>query len=201
MRPDSKSVTTDCGKALEPTSTTFALITQPAMVLSAFSSELYLKCLLCLESGSVPPTHNLKVLFRQLHTATRERLRELWDLSSQTPERQKLVAFIKTMLDSKNLRFDLAYALDAGANAFQELRYFYEKEKLLFLLNDFHDMLRTVILREKGPCGDSQRTFKDWLMESGRFHHRERQKVAMTSPQPHARHGVLSLDHGARCNY
>lgn len=38
----------------------FPLIAHPAMVLSAFASELYLRCLLCIEPGIVPNTPNLK---------------------------------------------------------------------------------------------------------------------------------------------
>jgi hypothetical protein len=42
------------------------LIGRPTMVLSAFASELYLKCLLCAENGTVPNEHNLQTLFVRL---------------------------------------------------------------------------------------------------------------------------------------
>jgi hypothetical protein len=38
----------------------------PTLVLCAFASELYLKCLLVVETGKAAPTHNLKALFREL---------------------------------------------------------------------------------------------------------------------------------------
>src|SRR4051794_30873588 len=65
------------------------LIAHPAMVLSVFSTELYLKCLLCIESGSVPPTHNLKTLYRDLVPNTKRRLEVLWDADIRQPHRQK----------------------------------------------------------------------------------------------------------------
>src|SRR5580700_2055988 len=36
------------------------LIAHPSMMLSAFASELYLKCLLCIETGKVHTGHDLK---------------------------------------------------------------------------------------------------------------------------------------------
>ena len=48
--------------------------------------------------------------------------------------------------EGKNLRPDLIYALDVGANSFIELRYFYEKQEAFFLLDEFPNMLRKVIL-------------------------------------------------------
>jgi len=36
--------------------------------------------------------------------------------------------------------------LDIGANAFIELRYFYEKEQAFFLVSDFSNLLRKVVL-------------------------------------------------------
>jgi HEPN domain-containing protein len=44
------------------------------MVLSVFASELYLKCLLCVENDSVPNSHNLKLLFEKLEVKTRHEL-------------------------------------------------------------------------------------------------------------------------------
>ena len=50
------------------------------------------------------------------------------------------------MAEGKNLRPDLIYALDVGANSFIELRYFYEKQEAFFLLDEFPNMLHKVIL-------------------------------------------------------
>jgi hypothetical protein len=116
------------------------------MVLSVFATELYLKCLLYLETGKVPQTHNLKTLFDGLGLETRQRLQELWDNDLRRPVRQKVIAHIRTLPDGKKLRLDLPSVFKLGANAFVELRYFYEREQSFFLLSDFHNLLRTVIL-------------------------------------------------------
>jgi hypothetical protein len=116
------------------------------MVLSAFASELYLKCLLCLETGKIPQTHNLKTLFDALSPETRQRLQELWDVDLHRPERQKVIAHIRTLPHSNKLRLDLPSVIKLGAEAFRELRYFYESERSFFLLSDFPNLLRAVIL-------------------------------------------------------
>jgi hypothetical protein len=122
------------------------LIAHPAMTLSAFASELYLKCLLCVETGRVPSTHNLRALFRQLQPATRRRLEDLWDQDIRRFERQKVLNHIRTLPKGEELKLDLPYALDIGANSFIELRYFYETSRSYFLLSDFPNLLRIVIL-------------------------------------------------------
>jgi hypothetical protein len=116
------------------------------MVLSVFATELYFKCLLCLETGGVPQTHNLKTLFDALLPKTRKRLQELWDIDIRKPERQKVLAHIRTFPDGHKLREDLPGALKLGADAFRELRYIYETQRSYFLLADFPNLLRAVIL-------------------------------------------------------
>src|SRR5262245_40195818 len=122
------------------------LIAHPAMVLSSFASELYLKCLLCIETGDAPNIHNLKDLFRRLQPATRRRLEDLWDEDIRRPERQRAIEAIRSLPGGDKLRLDLLYALDIGADSFIELRYFYEKQSAYFLLGDFPNLLRRVIL-------------------------------------------------------
>ena len=46
-------------------------IAYPSLVLSAFTSEIYLKCLLCVETGNVPNGHNLCDLFMKLTDETK----------------------------------------------------------------------------------------------------------------------------------
>ena len=122
------------------------LIAHPTMVLSAFASELYLKCLLCLEIGTVPQTHNLKTLFDALKPETKRRLEELWGADIRRPERQRLLDHIRSLPGRDKLRLDLPSVLKLGANAFQELRYLYETKQSFFLLSDFPNLLRMVIL-------------------------------------------------------
>jgi hypothetical protein len=122
-----------------------ALIAHPAMALSAFASELYLKCLLCIETGNVPTGHNLKKLFDALQPATRHRLEDLWDADIRRPERARTLDHIRTLPGGSGLRLDLFYALDVGADSFIELRYFYEKRQSYFLIGDFPNQLLRLV--------------------------------------------------------
>jgi HEPN domain-containing protein len=50
------------------------------MVLSAFASELLLKCLLIIETGEAPDNiHELHTLFGKLKHKTKRRIEEIWD--------------------------------------------------------------------------------------------------------------------------
>jgi hypothetical protein len=118
-----------------------------ANVLSVLASELYLKCLLCVEQGAFPGIHNLKALFKRLQPITRRELEDLWDADARLPHQQKILDLIRTTPEGKNFRPDLIYALDVGANSFIELRYFYERQEAFFLLSEFPNMLRKVILK------------------------------------------------------
>jgi len=122
------------------------IIAHPAMVLSLFASELYLKCLLCVETGEVPEGHNLKTLFLGLPVPTRHALDGLWDTDMRRMEKQKALEKLQEMDTKKRLRLDLRYALDLGADSFIKLRYFYEKEEVFCLLSDFPFVLRNFIL-------------------------------------------------------
>jgi hypothetical protein len=122
-------------------------IDHPAMVLSAFASELYLKCLLCMETNSVPEGHNLKMLFEQLPVPTRHELDDLWDADIRHPDKQRVIDYIRSQPKGSDFRLDLRYALDVGADSFIELRYFYEKEESYFVLSHFPFLLRKNILR------------------------------------------------------
>jgi hypothetical protein len=129
------------------------LVAHPAMVLSAFASELYLKCLLCLEGRKVPKTHNLKKLFQNLLPDTKGRLETLWEIENRKPERQRVFNVIRTLDGGDKLRVDLLSVLDLGADAFEELRYICETGRSIFLLSDFPNLLRTVIIERKPGWG------------------------------------------------
>ena len=51
-----------------------ATIGYPQIVLSALATELYLKCLICMETGKAPRGHHLKQLFDRLSPETRRRI-------------------------------------------------------------------------------------------------------------------------------
>jgi len=123
-----------------------ALIAHPSMVLCAFASEIYLKCLLFIETGKVTRGHDLKGLFLRLDPLTRKRLEDLWNESLGRPEKQREFACIRKLPEGDQLQPDLLNVLGLGSNAFEELRYLYETKSSKFLLGDFPDMLHAVIL-------------------------------------------------------
>ena len=130
------------------------IISLPAMAISAFSSELYFKCLLCLERNDVPGDHNLKRLFEALQVRTRQELDDLWDIHIRRPENKILIEQMRHEPKGEEIQLDLRYALNVGANSFMELRYFYEKEQSYFLILDLPNLIRVVILK-RIPTWDS----------------------------------------------
>lgn len=120
----------------------------PHMVLSAFASELYLKCLLCLETGNVPQTHNLKALFRDLKPETKAKIEHLWN--AHAPELEELWLTMERTTGNTIPR-DLSALLDMSGKAFTELRYAHEDEHTSFLVGDLPPMLQRIIL-EQNPA-------------------------------------------------
>lgn len=127
------------------------LIAHPSMMLSAFASELYLKCLLCIETGKIHSGHNLKSLFLFLDLQTREHIENLWNEYNRRTDRQKELKCIRLLPRGERLQADLQHALDIGANAFIELRYLYEGNGSHFILGKFPDILQKVILEKSQP--------------------------------------------------
>jgi hypothetical protein len=54
---------------------------------------------------------------------------------------------IRSLRDGHKLQEDLPSVIEIGAEAFEALRYIYEERKPIFLLSDFPDLLRGVILK------------------------------------------------------
>jgi hypothetical protein len=118
----------------------------PALVLSAFASETFLKCLIALETGHAPDGHNLKNLFQILPRPTQRRIEELWDEYVQS--QATFWDTIDKLAPHPSPR-DLLTSLSEGNKGFVELRYSYEGEtarRLRFRLGDLPRMLRRVIL-------------------------------------------------------
>lgn len=120
----------------------------PGMVLSSFTSELFMKCLILIEGKSPKDEHHLSRLFEMLHSNTKEQLRSLWsaevawnELEFQENER-KFNATIPRDLDSA--------LMDCG-NSFVLMRYLYEDPKRAkFYIVDLPSALRNLI-RERMP--------------------------------------------------
>ena len=124
--------------------TTQDWVMMPAMVLSAFSAELFLKCLLILDGQRPPDVHHLRTLFELLHPQRKVRIEELWDKSVAANVHE--FENTERLLDIKIPR-DLKTALSDCGNAFDGLRYVYEDpSKVKFYIIDFARIVRTVIL-------------------------------------------------------
>jgi hypothetical protein len=91
----------------------------PWSVLCAFSLELYLKCLLIMENGNAPETHNLKELFRNLKRQTKAELKKQYYLKMQTDP-------VGKMRLERGEAVDLESDLETSKDAFVRMRYAYE---------------------------------------------------------------------------
>jgi hypothetical protein len=95
----------------------------PARVCIAFSVELYLKCLGLLETGTVPRTHSLKVLYSRLSTTSRAAIAQRFEeLMGASPSAQAMKAKFP----------DVSFAIDdvlaIVSTVFEEWRYAYEDQ-------------------------------------------------------------------------
>jgi HEPN domain-containing protein len=86
---------------------------------AALATELYLKCLLLIEGGQFPKSHNLKLLFGQLKRDTRQILKKKHD--EIVRQDQRLEVFVKG-----GINLDLDYLLEKGQDVFEQFRYPYE---------------------------------------------------------------------------
>jgi len=122
----------------------------PALILSAFASEVYLKCIICIETGELAHGHHLKNLYRRIGPRTRSAIEGAWDEYVSSPLKQRLYAALSSMNGSP-IPMDLDWTLSEGSSAFTSLRYLHEVEdsKTKFLLGDFPNILREVIIRIK----------------------------------------------------
>jgi hypothetical protein len=123
-------------------------LAEPLIVLDALTSELFLKCLICIETGSTQHGHDLKKLFYQLSEATRTRIQRSWDSEIATRRREKWDDFERLGL---KIARDLPSALAKGTNGFERYRYSYEgnTQDLHYYLEDLPEVLEMLILEMK----------------------------------------------------
>src|SRR5215471_8695907 len=120
-------------------------LVQPVCVLAAFTIELLLKCLICIEGGSPPPPiHELDDLFNLLSAPTRARLEAMWrdyvqSLPAETTEPFEQIGV--------TIEAELTSALTAGRKAFQRIRYWHEEpgEDFVFYLGALPTMLFEIV--------------------------------------------------------
>jgi hypothetical protein len=124
-------------------------VASPAIILSAFASELYLKCILSLESGGrhILATHELKTLYNDLRIDTRKRLEVMWAESNLKPMNVRARKAI-AVVTGETIPEDLDWAISKANNAFVQLRYIHENDGngVGFIIHDLPAMLKTVIL-------------------------------------------------------
>jgi hypothetical protein len=144
-----------------------------AVVISALNSELFFKCLICIETGLVPRGHHLFRLFTQLSARTRSRIEELWD-NEVVPFREARWKQIEAAL-GRPIKRDLASALEGGSVAFEKIRYSYEgnNDDVEFYISDLPRLLGRVVVELKPEFAFLRRPFS------------EVPKIAPESEQPH----------------
>lgn len=106
----------------------------PAIVMIAFALELYLKCLIAIETEATPPSgHNLRRLFNKLTSKTQDKIRHYFDNPTEQGEinwREKMKNppphIPKEAFPSP---YDFDSILDVSADAFVQLRYVFERKK------------------------------------------------------------------------
>ena len=112
----------------------------PWAVNGAFALELYLKCLLTIECGAYPDSHDLSELFRNLPRQTRHTLRKIHDKAADQD-----ATFARAR--AAGYQTDLASLLEAGRDVFTQLRYAFENDpKGMWGLNIFSFFVRKRIL-------------------------------------------------------
>jgi hypothetical protein len=135
-----------------PNAQVAAHLVQPIMVLSAFTTELFLKCLICLETTKTPQGHHLFELFQQLKPDIQGKIIHLWD-TLVIPVRDPEWKLIETSRNFSAGRFkrDLPGALSDSSRAFEEIRYAYEpgSRNSNFNVIDLPRILHRVILEMK----------------------------------------------------
>lgn len=100
-------------------------VRMPAIVCSAFALELFLKCLLAMDTGICPELHDLRHLFNRLPNPRQQTIRDRFaphlDQASEYifDSAQKAAVFPLPLVT-----FD--YVLDMSRNAFPISRYIYE---------------------------------------------------------------------------
>jgi hypothetical protein len=119
----------------------------PIIVLSAFTAELFLKCIILVEAGGTPRTHDLKELFDRLSEATRAQIENVWNTEIAVRRKKEwddLERFLKVARD-------LPSALAKGSNAFDRIRYSHEgnTDGVHYYLDDLPTLLERLILEMK----------------------------------------------------
>lgn len=124
---------------------TVVTLAEPLIVLAAFTNELFLKCLICIETGGTPRSHDLRALFGKLSEGTRTKIQDMWDHEVAVRRRKDWDDWERFGLQIPR---DLPSALLKGSDAFERYRYSYEgnTQGLHHYLEDLPALLEKIIL-------------------------------------------------------
>lgn len=131
----------------------------PRIVMSSFTSEVYLKCLHAIHnSGRTPDGHDLYKLFRRLDPKTKTFITAIW-------ESNKMHKQIITALSQKtgvSINPSLEWCLEQGGNHFEAFRYVYEKRPTTpAVLGPLPNILRSVVLTTRPDWQQRAAPFMD----------------------------------------
>lgn len=129
----------------------------PVIVLSSLNSELFLKCIVCIETGLTPQGHHLDYLYGRLSADTRTKVEHIWD-TQIAPHREAMWSKIEASIGATFPR-KLPVGIVASRLAFEKIRYSYEKNQRdnAFSINDLPWVLNRVILQMRPEWQGLQR--------------------------------------------
>lgn len=96
----------------------------PMLVNLAFAFELYLKCLIVLDTGREVRTHNYRKLFVALTPTTRDKVKEIFDHLPKSV--LEVAASHDEEMRKANFDYSFEGVLASSQDAFEKLRYNYE---------------------------------------------------------------------------
>jgi hypothetical protein len=145
---------------LDPQS--MADIGQCPVVLSSLNSELFLKCIICIETSRVPRGHHLDELFKLVSPTMRKRIQQIWD-AEVVPFRAKMWDQIDAATTGRRVPRDLPTALRGASKTFEKIRYSYEGniQNVEFFVGDLPRILRRVIVELRPDFLGLRRRFSE----------------------------------------
>jgi len=119
------------------------------IVNSAFAAELYMKCLIFLETGATAKTHDLHKLYKLLKPVTRADIEQRFDEKRQGVPVQGAEAYYART--GRRFADSFKDLITLGRDAFVEWRYLYEDSSsgLEYGLVPLPDILANLILEKK----------------------------------------------------
>ena len=115
------------------------------VVNSSFASELYLKCIILIETGKVPRGHHLRKLFHRLKDESKQVIENEWN--AEHAKKSAALDEIDRRSGSPVTPRNLKVALAGEGNAFEKWRYAHEPGPLSgFWLGNLPAILRRHIL-------------------------------------------------------